>query len=377
MKIGLDYIGVLGGGGNGVYSRKLIEALGALDHTNEYYLFSFLHDVLFRRVQVKNKNFHTQGAYMARLGLPLSDRVLERFNNFLLSKRAQRDKLDVIHFTNPLNFTPTGIPTVVTVHDLSVLHNNRWGSASTHTLFSTIVKDILSVSDKIIAVSEYTKKDIVQMFGTDPDKITVVYEGGKDEYYPDVDMSFVKNKFGITSYVLYVGKLQPRKNILNLISAFASISLRFPSVKMVLVGAMGDGEYEQEIQASIKHHAVEKQIIFAGVLDDVELRKLYSGAQCLVYPSFFEGFGLPVLEALQCGIPVITSNTTSLPEVMGDAGLLVNPEDVDDMAHAMERMLSDDTLRAELAAKALAQAKKFSWAKAAEETLAVYNQLLK
>lgn len=369
MRIGFDAISAVGKGGNSTYSYQLIQHLLRLDVSNRYYLFSFLHDMfrpLFKEQNASYTEIHTQ-----LVGSIFRVPRLEVINDFLLRTHARARGIDIFHFTNPLTYTDGPFKKVVTVHDLAPLHDASWSKHRPGELFKEKLKRIIS-ADAIIAVSEFTKKDMVEKLGVDPQRITVVYEGAGDVFYPDVDTQAVKRVVGEGRYVLCVGQLQPRKNNFNLIRAFSAISSQFPDVTLVFVGGPVNEAYLQSLRTAVTDAGMTASILFTGSIDNDVLRQLYTHAECLVYPSFFEGFGLPILESFQCGTPVITSHTSSLPEVAGDAGILVDPHFSENIAGAIKNLLSDNDLRKKLKEAIPAQLQKFSWEKAAKETLEIY-----
>ena len=373
MRIGLDAISAVGRGGNSTYSYELIRQLRHLDTSNHYYLFSFLHDMrrpLFKEYAARCIEVHSQ---LVGSLFPLPR--LGAINDFLLRTHARIRKVDIFHFTNPINYVDGPFKKVVTIHDLAPLHDASWSKRNSGDLFKKKLQHIAS-ADAIIAVSQFTKQDICTKLGVDPRNITVIYEGAGDMFYPDTDESPVMRVVGKGRYLLCVGQLQPRKNNLNLIRAFSSIATEFSDTKLVFVGGSVSSEYLQTLHAAVVAGGISNSVVFAGAVEIALLRKLYTLAEGLVYPSFFEGFGLPILEAFQCGIPVITSNTSSLPEVVGDAGILVDPHSLESIADAMRRLLTDGAVGKKLRAAIPAQLQKFSWEKAARETLNVYASLV-
>lgn len=372
MRIGLDAISAVGRGGNSTYSHELIRQLLRLDVSNCYYLFSFLHDM--HRPLFKEYADHCVEVHSQLVGSLFPLPHLGMINDFLLRTHARLRKIEVFHFTNPIHYVDGPFKKVVTIHDLVPLHDASWSKRNSGDLFKKKLQHIAS-ADAIIAVSQFTKRDICAKLGVDPRKITVIYEGVGDVFYPDADESAVAHVVGKGRYVLCVGQLQPRKNNLNLIRAFSAIAAEFPDTKLVFVGGSVSSEYLQTLRAVAAAGGISNSVVFAGVVETELLRKLYTLAEGLVYPSFFEGFGLPILEAFQCGIPVITSNTSSLPEVAGDAGILVDPHSSESIADAMRRLLADVAFGKKLRAEIPAQLQKFSWEKAARETLNVYASL--
>lgn len=344
MNIGIDLAEGGAASGNARYTKSLVDALRALSAQNQYRALRPWH----------------------RFG-PLNDA--------LLRLRARMAGVDVFHFTNPLNFVNGPYASVATLHDLAPLHDPSWSKRSSRDTFDAKVGDMLAHTRLFIAVSEYTKRDIMERLGVAEERIRVVYEAADPFFFPAPDAS-VLARFGAGRYVLCAGQLQPRKNVLALIEAFALVHARVPDLQLILVGRARDATYRKAVKEAIHRSELDGQIILAGAVDDATLRALYSGAECFAYPSLFEGFGLPVLEALACGTPVVTSSTSSLPEVAGEAGLLVDPRDPAAIGAAIEHLSTDAALRARLKERAIPQARKFSWEKAARETLSVYVEAL-
>ncbi|MDB5225322.1 MAG: glycosyl transferase, group 1 [Candidatus Adlerbacteria bacterium] len=371
MRIGFDAVAAIGRSGNATYSYELISHVMRRGAANRYYLFSYLHDMgrpLFKK-GAGHTEVHSQ--LVASL-FPLPH--LHQVNDFLLRLHARARRVDIFHFTNPLNYIDGPFKKVVTVHDLAPLHDPSWTKEHSGRLFKERLGAVAR-ADAIIAVSKFTKQDIVEKLGVAPERITVVYEGAGNIFYPDEDKAGIAALVGDSRYVLCVGQLQPRKNNRNLLLAFASIAPDFPDTKLVFAGSAVSPEYLQGLKDAAAASGVEGSIVFAGSVGNDFLRRLYTHAFCFAYPSFFEGFGLPILESLQCGVPVITSDASSLPEVAGDAGLLVNPHSVESIAAALRQLLCDTAVKDRLLLAIPAQLAKFSWKKAAEETLKVYESL--
>lgn len=280
-----------------------------------------------------------------------------------------------VHFTNQ-HFgsvaMAAGLPFVVTVHDLERMCFPFAPEEPSDQI--SLVLDAIAIkrADHIIAVSENTKVDLVKHLGISEEKITVIYNG--------VDHGVFKpNGSGPSPfpYILYVGSERPRKNLGNLLAAFAELkkSDGFHDMKLVKLGSPGRSDaFRAATVHMIRSLGLEGEVIFGGHLTDHELAKYYASARALVYPSMYEGFGLPVVEAMACGCPVITSNVSSLPEVARDAALLVDPYDVGELAKAILRLLADATLRSEMIGKGLERARRFSWVRTAEATQEVYRR---
>lgn len=375
MKIGFDYIATIGKGGNSVYSDNLIDSVLSQDRVNKYYLYSFVHDYfLFRLNKYKYQNVYFRPVYFSSLGLPIPQKIIGALNKISFKFWNMFDRLDIFHFTNPINYTKGARNTAVTIHDLSPLYNDEWSKVKSADLFRQKTEAMLNSSKIIIAVSDYTKQDILKNFPSLDVGIDVIYEGASPNYFPDCDTKYVKDKFNIDKYFLYVGQLQPRKNIINIILAYSKLTDEVRQVyPLVLVGGYRDSSYKNYVEKVINDHGVINNIRILGRLEDFEVRKLYSCAKVFLFPSFFEGFGLPILESLKCGTPVITSKTTSMPEVVGRAGSLVSPDSVDEIYENMKRYIEDNDFYNQLRDRCLDQSNKFSWELAGRETVKCYN----
>ena len=265
---------------------------------------------------------------------------------------------------------------ILTICDLTFLLFPEYHAQGMQSLARTIRRQAHS-ADAVIAISEHTRKDIVESLGV-PDERVVVTLLAADEKYrvlPRSEVLPVTFRYGIDGdYILYTGTLEPRKNVTAIIEAFNILKreMALPH-RLVIAGRKGwlyDGLFKQ-----IEELKLGRDVIFTDFVPDEDLVALYNGASLFVYPSLYEGFGLPPLEAMACGCPVVTSNTSSLPEVVGDAGLMVDPRRPEELAEAMARIIEDSALRAELREKGLKRAAEFSWRRCAEETLAVYREL--
>ena len=270
---------------------------------------------------------------------------------------------------------------VFTLHDLIFEIFPEHHKLYNHLFLKLMMRRFLKAADHIICVSEHTKRDAERLYGIDPAKITVIYEAADPKYQPatPADRSrhaTVRQKYNLPErYILHVSTIEPRKNLGRLLEAFGALKGEFPDLKLVLVGKKG-WLYEpffEQLQAG----GLEQEVIFPGYVAEEDLPLFYQMATVFCFPSVYEGFGLPPLEALSSGCAVVCSNASSLPEVMGEAGLLVTPTDTRAITEALRRVLSDDALRRDLQERGPIQASKFSWATAAEQTLEVYQHLLR
>jgi len=290
----------------------------------------------------------------------------------------------LFHATEHLLLPLRGVPTVLTVHDLIFrrypAHHkplNRWYLNATMPLFCRR-------ADHIIAVSEQSRRDVIEAYGVPPDKITVIYEAADPCFRPQPPevIAAVRSRYGLPErYLLFVGTIEPRKNLGRILVAFERLAAAGLTDALVIVGKRG--WLYDDFFARLESSPAKDAVIFPGFVPDADLPAVYAGAQALAFPSEFEGFGLPVLEAMACGTPVVCSNTSSLPEVTGDpsagskeaAALLIDPLDVAALTDALARVVQDKALRDQMAGRGLAQAARFSWERAARETVAVYARL--
>ena len=295
------------------------------------------------------------------------------------------DLLFVPAHTIPLIRRP-GLKTVVTIHDVGFQefleqYQSRWWR-----LYGGRISNFAArTATHVIAVSQSTKRDLIEKLGVASEKITVVHEGvDHSRFAPNPKshrsggspLADIPNPKTDDDYLLFVGTVQPRKNLVRLIEAFSILNSQFSTLNLVIAGK--EGWLTEEIYAAPKKFGVEDKVKFLGYVPTDEIVSLMRGARALVFPSLYEGFGLPVLEALVCGCPVVTSNVSSLPEVAGEAGILVDPYDTEEIARGIKKVLElSEEERQDLIREGLKQAQKFSWEKAARETREVFERILR
>jgi glycosyltransferase involved in cell wall biosynthesis len=284
---------------------------------------------------------------------------------------------ELFHSTEHLLLPLRSAPTVLTVHDLIFRHLpahhkplNRWYLNLTLPLYCRRASHIISVSD-------HTKRDLVAAYGLDSSKITIVHEAASPHFCPQSPQTIasVCSRYGLPErYLLFVSTLEPRKNLGRLLSAFESVHAEGLADGLVIVGQRG--WLYDDFFAQLEESPARDRVILPGYVDDRDLPALYAGARAFVFPSVYEGFGLPVLEAMACGVPVAASDASSLPEIGGDAAVYFDPLDVQAMSDALFRLLRDSELWDEMRNRGLARAASFSWERAAIETRAVYDAVL-
>ena len=300
----------------------------------------------------------------------------EQFVQPFAVRRAHIDLLHALAFAGPLAIS---IPWIVTVYDLSFVRYPQSFNALNRIYLNWAVRNSLRRANRVIAISESTRRDLVATFGADPARIAVVYCGVDPSFAPAQNQteleSFRARRRVPERFILHVGTIEPRNNIARLVRALARAkrAARLPH-RLVLIGARG-WKYA-EVDAVIEQEGMQEDVVFAGYAPPDELPLWYRAADVFAYPSRYEGFGLPPLEALASGTPVVASNAASLPEVVGDAALLVAPDDEAALADALVRAATDAALREQMIARGLAQAAKFSWARAARETADIYRAAL-
>jgi glycosyltransferase involved in cell wall biosynthesis len=299
-----------------------------------------------------------------------------RLERWALGVELLRHRLDLLHSPD---FIPPAFGagrSIITVHDLNFLHFPQFLTEEALRYYAGQIEWAVGRADHILADSHQTRQDLIQLLGVPPEKVTTVHLAADEGFRPVSDLAALGRHDLSPGYILFVGTLEPRKNIPTLLTAYRILlDRKATDVPLVLVGRRGwlaEGIFET-LQALRLQDRVR-------ILEDVAaqecLVQLYNGAAMLVIPSFYEGFGLPALEAMACGIPVIAADRGSLPEIVADAGLLVDPEDPDELAAAIRRLLADERLRCELIRKGGVQAARFNWSEAARQTWQVYRQVL-
>ncbi len=378
FKIGVDATSALTqGGGIGRYTRELFRAVSDLDATNQYQLISAK---LVAEQPVANP-LPDASNFAYRAGL-LSERWLYRLwyrARVPLPVQLMTGKIDLFHSPDFVLPPVSGnIPTLLTVHDLSFVHFAEVYMPSLVSYLNAVVPWSVKRATHILADSEATKDDLMAIYGVSAEKITTLYAGIGSDFQPvtkEKQFRTVRKKYdlGDAPYILSVGTVQPRKNYQMLIRAFAPIAKEFPH-NLAIAG--GKGWLFDDILNEIEAQGLQGRVKFLGFVDDADLPTLYSDAALFAMPSIYEGFGIPILEAMACGAPVISSDASCLPEVVEDAGVLLSPNDQDAWTNTMRDLLNDATRRTRLVGKGAIQCRKFTWAKSAEQLINLYSELL-
>ena len=366
MRIGIDLRMAGLEYGIGRYSLELVRKIIELDRDNEYFLF------------VRDEKSFSKTNFEFRLNVNLVKADYKHYSfseQFSFNRLLNKYNLDLVHFLNfnvPFMYNK---PFVVTIHD--IIHHRLPGTKKSHFLhrlaYRAVMHHAVFASRRIITVSEFSKKEILDVFKVPAKKIQVIYEAATTVPITDSDVSLVKQNFDISKpYLIFVGVMERKKNLLNLVKAFDILKDKFNlNVQLVLAGK-ADPHYP-EIQEQVKEIKYRKDLILTGVVSEKEKYALYKGAEAFVSASLFEGFGLPGVEAMSLGIPLVVSNTEVFNEVYDNGAIYFDPHDPEDMAQKINFLLSDEKYRALIANNAYTRAQYFSWDLAARRTLEVYK----
>lgn len=356
------------GTGIGNYTFSMIEKLCEVDKRNRYtFLWPDNNPVPY--IPFKNHySFYT---------LPKDDeREALEIPLWLSMERADLFHLPQNGFRIPNTKT---CKTLVTIHDLIPYFLPEMVRPSFLKRFTREMPEIVSRADHILTVSMLSKQDIINIFGVDPQKISVVYSAPTDAYQSlpqEPTKKFLAAKYGLKKpYLLYAGGLNPRKNVAELIYAYSKINRDLHQLQqLVILG--GDSKHANQLKLLVESLNLKADVIFPGFVDSADLPLFYNGADLFVYPSLYEGFGLPPIEAMACGTPVITSNVSSIPEIVGDAAVQVNPADTLQLAGAILEVLNHEELSAALVQKGLSHSKKYNWRQNAAKILEIYESVM-
>jgi glycosyltransferase involved in cell wall biosynthesis len=349
------------------YVEQVLIQLGQIDRSNRYSVYT------------------TRGLDQCALGLPDNFRVIpSRFPTInprvripweqllapLLLRRSGADLFHGVHSVVPLTCP---VPSVVTVHDLAFIRFPQTFRAYNRIYLDLATRLSVRRAARVLVVSEHTRREVIGLLGVAPERVVVTPNAVREHFCPPdpATLAAFRARKGLPErFVLYVGTLEPRKNLTTLLEAYAEVARR--QTIPLLVGG-GKGWLYDAVFQRLEALGLREQVRFVGYLDEEELPLWYAAATVFVFPSIYEGFGMPPLEAMACGTPVVASNTSSLPEVVGDAGVTVSPYDPAALAAAISRVLDDADLRQELRERGLRQARAFSWRVTAERTLAAYE----
>lgn len=353
--------------GNETYIFNLVQALTRLDAENWYALYTTAPQNLRTRLQLP-ANFQVIAIRPAWPILRIP---------FAMPYTAWRQAADMLHVTyNAPPLCPC--PTVVTVHDISFRLYPEWFSPRDRIILSTLVPLSIRRAARVLTISEHSKRDLVREYGIAPDKIVVTPLAAAEHYRPQQDpahLAAIREQYGLAErFVLAVGNLQPRKNLHRLLEAYRRLAAQDELPQLAIVGkSHWQGSHIVQLVAD---YGLENRVKFTGYVPETDLPRLYNAALCLVFPSLYEGFGLPVLEAMACGTPVLASSASAVSEVAQDAAIVFDPRNVDEIAQALHDVLNDESLRQRLSRKGQERARLFSWERTARLTLDTYREIL-
>jgi glycosyltransferase involved in cell wall biosynthesis len=382
MRIGIDCSLVPGARtGIGEYCHQLTHALSRVDRENTYRLypaFFFVFHPAYRYVDLpETSNMKVAFRDAPRLWVRL---LRHPYSPWFLHEWLL-GRVDVVHSTSfsAPRFYNRRKRLVMTIYDLSFLVYPEFHLPENvkHALLGT--REAIARADALITISHHSRRDLLERLGVAEDRVTVTHLAASPHYIRVDDpqqIARVRERYHLPAhFILFVGSLEPRKNVRRLIQAYAKLPTSLQhEVHLVIAG--GKGWLNTDVYLTVHQLGLEGRVQFVGYVEENDLPSVYSLATVFAYPSLYEGFGLPVLEAMQCGVPVLTSNVSALPEVAGEAALLVSPTEVEEIAEGLACLLEDADLRVEFQARGYRRAREFSWERCARETLAVYRSVV-
>ncbi|HUA15891.1 MAG TPA: glycosyltransferase family 1 protein [Verrucomicrobiae bacterium] len=363
--------------GVGTYIRNVVRTLGRIDHQNQYQLIGDPAKV--QEIGALPANFQT-------IPLTSPERSVEGYREFRAA--LKRLDCDLVHVPN-LFSVPRALPCpyVMTVHDmLEHMSRSPERSGLWRSLYFQLTRRVLRGAERIFAVSNFTKSEIAKLFGIPADRIEVVYNAIDERFLHGhataADRELIAKRYQVTyPFLLYAGRISPHKNVVRMIEAFSALKTElereqaYPDLKLIIIG--DDLSGNPDLRRTVVRSGVQNDVRFLGFVPIEVLRIFYDEAKVFVFPSLYEGFGLPPLEAMAHGTPVVTSNVSSLPEVVGKAAVLVNPENVFEIMHALHRVLTDAALRAKLKDRGCQQVSRFSWETSVTRILGAYGEVVR
>jgi glycosyltransferase involved in cell wall biosynthesis len=361
--------------GVGTYTRNVIRALGRLDQDNQYFLLGSTERAA--EIGFLPPNFQV---------VPLRESETSVKSYFEYRAAVRRVQCDLVHIPH-LFWMPRHLrcPYVMTVHDvLEHLSRARGLSGLRRSLHFQLTQRVLQGASRIFAVSAFTKNEITNLFGIPSRHIEVIYNAIDERFLHghanEADRKFLAERYQVTyPFLLYAGRISPHKNVVRIIEAFSALKAelekdgKYPDLKLIIIG--DELSKNPDLRRTVVRGGVQNDVRFLGFVPIEVLRVFYDAAKVFVFPSLYEGFGLPPLEAMAHGTPVLASNTSSLPEVVGNAAVLVNPENVFEIMHALHRVLVDQTLREKMKQRGYEQAQKFSWEISTRQILSIYKEV--
>jgi len=362
--------------GVGTYIRNVVRTLGRLDRENKYLLIG--NPAKVQEIGALPANFHT-------VPLLAPERSVQGYREFRTA--LKRLNCDLVHIPNLFSI-PRALPCpyLMTVHDmLEHMSRAREQNGFWRSLHFQLTRRVLTGAARIFAVSNFTRNEIEKLFGVPPERIEVVYNAIDERFLrghaSTADRELIAQRYQVTyPFLLYTGRVSPHKNVTRTIEAFSALKTELerdallPDLKLIIIG--DDLSGNPDLRRTVVRSGVQNDVRFLGFVPIEVLRIFYDAAKIFVFPSLYEGFGLPPLEAMAHGTPVVTSNVSSLPEVVGNAAVLVNPENVFEIMRALHRVLTDQALRDRMKERGYQQVAKFSWEASVQRILAAYRETL-
>ncbi|MGC8739292.1 MAG: glycosyltransferase family 4 protein [Candidatus Hydrogenedens sp.] len=349
--------------GTGRYTEELVKNL--INLPEELHIFL----PLSKSLSISSNKLTVQS-------LPSNKYIMRFFQSFLLKKYFNEFQPDIVHYPATYGYKLGNVPHITTVHDLAFLENPNWFPIHYQWFYKRTVEETIKFSQRIITDSFFSKKEIQKHYDINKDKIDVIYLGVSDFFKPQPQQKIdeIKNKYKLPEkYILFAGTLEPRKNIPSLIRAWSNIAHKIHH-DLVIIGRTG--WKTRSIEEIINKSEHRERIHRLGYILDEDFPVIISGADIFMYISFYEGFGLPPLEAMSCGTPVIASNCGTFPEILGDKALLVDPHDIQHIAESIHYLCEDNTKRQDMSQNGMIYVKNFTWEKTAQQTLETYKKCL-
>ena len=346
---------------------NLIKTLVEVDRDNEYIIFT-------GKEQQGSPEWNYPNVTVVGDDLIPSESIRNHiWEQVRLPRLALKYKIDILH--SPANVAPLFYrgKSIIHIHDLCFVVNPQWYSFAFRTLYNLIIPQLAKRATKVVTNSNNSKNDLLQFFGLSAEKVSLVYWAVDDVFSLPPTQEVKDNRYMEEDYILYVGSLEPRKNINILIEAYEKLRHEYPAIKTKLILIGGESPLFASVQ--LKAREFRDDVIFKGFVTDLELGEFYRRAKLVAYPSLYEGFGLPPLEAMASGVPVVTSSTSSIPEVVGKAAFLIDPKNREQLTKAMHRVLTDRTLRESMIKAGSQRVLRFNWYRVARGVLAVYYEV--
>lgn len=377
VRVGID-IRAISDFGVGTYIRNVVRALAKVDQQDEFVL-----------IGDAERSFDMSRLPKQFRAVPLPDPVNSTRGYFALRRCLREERCDLLHIPTLFRLPPylPPCPLIVTVHDvLDYMYRATNGSGVRGSVNFYCTRYVLQHAARILAVSNFTKNDVARLFNIPFNRIEVLYNAIDERFLlghaTEQEREFIRERYQVNyPFVLYAGRISPHKNVVRIIEAFSALKTelaredQLPDLKLIIIG--DEVSRHPDLRRTVIRSGVQNDVRFLGFVPIDVLRIFYDAAKLFVFPSLYEGFGLPPLEAMAHGTPVVTSNASSLPEVVGNAAIMVNPENVFDIMRAMQRALTDQGLREKLKARGYEQVRRFSWEESTRRLAQVYEAIAK